>query len=183
MDGAAAWLKSAIPALALAVLVYPGLADSIKTGYADDTFFHLTVSARIGLAVLAGVAATGLLFVSVKKGEYLHRVITQRLFAFQRQRVSHGVALLLDLCATALLFMIGISLAPQLFYTYYQTIFQSLPAQWVIAPVWTLSFWQERIFLEPNDTMADQAIAILFWTLIFVCVISAALRCRKSLDS
>jgi len=82
------------------------------------------------------------------------------------------LSLLADLPATALLFIVGISIAPQIFYTYYLSFFPDLPVQWVLKPMSSVNEWLAHMDTELDQSMAQHATTILFWTLIFSTLLS-----------
>jgi len=119
-----------------------------------------------GLTLIALVASAALLFLSISKSCFLQQYIAPKLFKNSSKRQRMLWSLLADLPATGLLFIVGISIAPQIFYTYYLSLFPDLPLQWVLKPMSSVNEWLEHLQTKPDQSMAQHATTILFWTLI-----------------
>lgn len=159
---------------ALGVLIAaPGLRAAIEAGYPKDSLFTLA-PAQQAIVVFIALALS---WAACWSGERIAArfapngpaPITRRLVRFA------GAA------ATALaLYAAAYVVSPQLFYTYYRTIFAGLPAQWVIDPPRQLARLGEAALLPPADSIADHGAGVLFWTLWALvaagCVVSSRRR-------
>ena len=111
---------------ALIVLAWhSSLWGRIAQGYAEDTLYNLTVTGRFGLLALTVFLVLMLLSLSQLKSRWLQQV--------PRSWTGALVTLLtLDLFLTFLLFVVALTVVPQLYYSYYLLLFDNLSPQWVI---------------------------------------------------
>ncbi len=124
-----------VAAWCLSVIVQPRVVGFfVNDFYRSDTFFQLSVQARVGLVVLCvvGIGIALLLVWSISAN-------TARIaFTFARQRQSLKVwapvsILFFSNIALVLLCLVVLaSITPQILYTYYQTVFSDLPQQWLM---------------------------------------------------
>ena len=114
--------------------------------YGSDTFFHLTQSGQIGLAILSGLLG----------------IATLWLFNKTSSRFSVLVKVLL-----AVVFLWGFTwLSPQVYYVYYWMIFDALPFQNVIQHPPSLAEISELATFTDNSNLSNHSKGILFWLMI-----------------
>ena len=88
---------------------------------AGDSFYTLSLIKRTGLTVLTILLLLVLQALSDFKSRYL----------ISHLRLTQIVGVPLDLLLTLFLFVVWFSLAPQIYYFYYQQIIPGLPQQWI----------------------------------------------------
>lgn len=141
-------------AAALAVVITAAPLHRGAGGHGDDSLFSLSarsVAVVLAISVALGFAALSL---SLAKTRWL------------QSRWPPAAALALDLAATPALFWAGYALAPQLYYSFYQTIFERLPRQWVTRNFWDLSPLRLAASLPETADLATQGAGVAFWTVI-----------------
>lgn len=153
---------------ALAVAIQPGLWVAMSRRYPGDSLFTLNVWEIIGLTILSSSMALLLLIFVLWKSRTLHRVV-------KTQGVEWPLTsrwLFLDITTTIVICLIALWLAPQIHYTYYQMIIDSLPMQWVVGG--GLDFHQllRLAILRTDGSIAEHATGIVIW----VCVLSSVLN-------
>jgi hypothetical protein len=99
-----------------------GLTATIHHG-SGDSFHTLSSPGRSGLALLTIAMVFTLLWLSDLKSRLL----------IAKTRLPPIPGLIIDLAATLVIFLIWYSLAPQIYYLYYQSIIPGLPNQWVVS--------------------------------------------------
>jgi hypothetical protein len=123
--------------------------------YGGDSFFTLGGAERVGLLVLSVVLSVGILLIA-------WRLMRARSFA-----VRLGIA--------TLLFGLFVWLSPQIYYAYYQLIFDGLPVQWVIGWPPFSDILKTARFAGPSNLSAHGQGA-LFWVLIILALAARGLR-------
>lgn len=102
--------------------------------YPNDTFFQLSVPARMGLVVLCvaviGMALLGILWGAFKASGLFRTFDTQHPHRAPRWVTLCGFVA--NLAIVLVLLVLLSSLSPQILYSYYQFVFSDLPQQWVI---------------------------------------------------
>lgn len=121
--------------------------------YDQDTFFELTMFAQAGLATLS--VLLGLFFI------YLASLIFK---AIPRLGWSAGLALRLGIAVTLLWLFLWLS--PQVYYLYYQAIFDYLPWQIVIMMPPSITEIGQVLFFQGKNSLAEHSKAILGWAMI-----------------
>jgi len=114
--------------------------------YRQDSFFDLTTWGQIGLACLSITLALVVFFAA--------------------RRILKNQSVWIRVVGALVLFWLFIWVSPQIYYTYYLTIFPDLPLQWVIWPPEspTVAF-QYLLFQGPHNLSAHSQ-GILGWSLI-----------------
>ncbi|MGF1475944.1 MAG: hypothetical protein ACFB6S_10325 [Geminicoccaceae bacterium] len=113
--------------------------------YAQDSFHTLTLTGQIGLSVLSSVLAAATLALAW--------------YAMKRRRLPLRLAIALGV------FFSFVWLSPQIYYTYYLTLFEGLPWQNVIkTPPGPLHLFYLLTFQE-RPTLSAHSKAILGWLL------------------
>ena len=116
--------------------------------YGDDSFYTLNLIARLGL--LAVSAALTLMLVLIA------------CVCMRRQRGPVRVAI------ATLLFSIFVWVSPQIYYEYYQLIFNGLPRQWVIVSLPAFNDLLGLITFMGPQTLSAHTLGALFWILIWL---------------
>ena len=149
---------------ALIVLVWhPNVWSRISQGYSGDTIFTLSLPGALGLVVLTSLLVFLLIGVSRFKSSWLQRVY--------RTRSANGVAMLsLDLLLTLLLFVVGVTIVPQVHYSYYHLLFE-LPQQWIIKPLSIADIWH-ILSVPKGASLATHVTGLCGWWLLMLVVLS-----------
>jgi len=117
---------------ALTVVAHFGFWPHLPTIIASDTIWHLRPIERFILVAIVFVLAALLSIACMLKTLSInHR------YSWWHANNKFRVIFLgaLDFTVSVLLFWIGVSFAPQLFYLFYTYIFNYLPVQWVAYPI------------------------------------------------
>ncbi len=119
--------------------------------YADDTFFQLSLTGRIGLLLISGGLGALTLWAC--------HVLTRRVRWPLRLLGALGV------------FVVFEWLAPQIHYLWYRAVIDGLPLQWVIGP-WpdTGAAWRV-LFLQEAPGLSAHARALLGWACVAVALV------------
>ncbi|SEW37727.1 hypothetical protein SAMN04488515_2388 [Cognatiyoonia koreensis] len=120
------WLLCHLVVVAASPVVWTGVAD----GYVGDSFWTLSDVGQIGVIA---ICLSGLLTVATVNAWKTLAILRM---SHHRWRIS---VWLLDVVLGLGVFAIAYVLSPQVFYSFYQQLFPSLPDQWVIdsAANWT----------------------------------------------
>ena len=114
--------------------------------YQDDSFFTLGIVEAAGLLAVTGALALGILAMA--------------------RRLYRGAGLGRRLVAAAGLFWAFLWLSPQVYYAYYQLIFDGLPVQIVIGwPPGAETVLRRLVFAGPA-TLAAHGQGVLGWVLV-----------------
>ncbi|MEO0328574.1 MAG: hypothetical protein AAF217_08245 [Pseudomonadota bacterium] len=114
--------------------------------YNSDTFFHLTIAGRFGLAILSICLSIVLLFIFMK--------------------ISSRFPLAVKIGIAIVLFWLFVWLSPQVYYAYYWFLFDNLPVQSVIQfPPGPKELLQLMTFSN-NQNLSDHSKGLLFWVMI-----------------
>ena len=136
---------------------HPNLWVSIHNGYADDSFYTLTPMAAWGLVAVSTTLAIVLMAIT--------RLKTLLLQSFAQ--TSHRLTFFsVDQFANGIIYWISISLIPQLYYFYYQRVFENLPDQWVVDGVMSASTTARLLLVSTDGSLADHFSATLLWVLL-----------------
>lgn len=127
------------------VVLSPGTADYVEM-YDSDSFFTLTLAARIGL-------------VAVSTGFALFSLYVTRVLTINRNAVAR-------LAIWVLLFVGFVWVSPQGYYTYYRLIFDSLPTQWVIGQPPGANELLNLLFFRARPTLSGHSVGILGWGML-----------------
>ena len=149
---------------ALIVLVWhPNVWSRISQGYPGDSIFTLSLPGAVGLIILTSLLVLLLVGVSRFKSTWLQRVY--------QTRSANGIAMLsLDLLLTTLLFVVGVTIVPQLHYSYYHLLFE-LPHQWIIKPLSVADVWH-ILRVPEGGNLATHATGLCGWWLLVLVVLS-----------
>lgn len=110
--------------------------------YAEDSFF-----------TLSGFGQAGLLLVTLVLG-----VLT----IWGVSSLLRGKKIWLKLLGSVISFVAFVWLSPQIYYAYYQLIFDDLPAQWVIGAPSVAEAVSYALFVGPM-TLSAHGQGVLFW--------------------
>lgn len=157
------WLAFLIVTLTSAFLnlaLHSEVRSSIRLKYPDDSFYTLSTPEAIGLAL---ITTTLLLIILIASWFTAHSFIRKSKSSTAFTKVC---LLLLNLLITVVVYQLCLSIAPQLFYTYYQFIFTDLPVQWVVKPI-TLERLLDRISLTSGASIAQHLAGFTVWVLVF----------------
>ena len=153
-----------IGAALLVLAWHSNVWSRLSQGYPDDTIFNLSLSGRVGLIVLTGALVILLAGLSRYKSRWLQRAVGSSLG-------SRATMPALDLLLTIVLFVIGLTLIPQLHYMYFTLLLDNLVQQWVIKPISLAKVW--HIMLVPREaSLALHAEALSGWWLLMLVVLS-----------
>ena len=146
----------------IALAWHPNVWARLSQGYPGDSIFTLSLPGAVGLIVLTSLLVLLLIGVSRLKSTWLQQIY--------RTRSVNGMAMLsLDLLLTTLLFVLGITMVPQLHYSYYHLLFE-LPHQWVIKPLSIADVW--HILRVPTGaSLATHATGLCGWWLLMLVVL------------
>jgi len=114
-------------AVLLSLVWNPGVAVRLLVGYEGDSFLTLTAFGRSGLSVMSTLMILLLMFAVAHKSSLFAGWLMNRSAA----RWHYCLAGFIDLVFTAGVFWLALSLVPQIYYAFYQQIFDYLPTQWV----------------------------------------------------
>ena len=122
--------------------------------YGEDSFFTLSGGERLGLMVLSALLAGLFIWVTCK--------------------VAAGRHVLLRLLAAFVAFAVFVWLSPQVYYGYYQILFEGLPWQVVIRTPDPASVVRQLLFLEGHN-LSYHSRAVLGWVMIAVALLQPRL--------
>jgi hypothetical protein len=123
--------------------------------YDQDTFFQLSKLGQAGLALLS----LGLAFL----------IICLTLAAFRKiSRLFPSIDLAVRLFVVMGVFWLFLWLSPQIYYTYYQSLFDNLPWQIVISTPPTARDLSRILLLQNTNSLAEHSKAVLGWLLILL---------------
>lgn len=121
--------------------------------YAEDTFFNLTMTGRIGLAALSLVFALVVLMAAAR---------AFALVRFDNRTLRIGARLAMALA----LFWAFEWLSPQIYYLYYLTIFDGLPWQIVVQAPPGVDELARLLGFADKAALSHHARGLLAWALI-----------------
>ena len=113
--------------------------------YQNDSFFSLSGPGQVGLAALS--------------------IVMTVLVLLGAARLMRGRGVALRLGIAVVVFALFVWLSPQVYYTYYQQIFDDLPVQWVIGWPPLKSAFAFASFTGPSN-MSAHGQGALFWLLV-----------------
>ncbi|MBO6815404.1 MAG: hypothetical protein JJ891_11120 [Rhizobiaceae bacterium] len=111
--------------------------------YAEDSFFHLSVAGRAGLALLSAGLAT----------------VTVILFL----KVSNRFGLAVKVFTALVFTWLFMWLSPQVYYLYYRILFSDLPLQTVIGQPPDIESLLRMVSFTANQNLSDHSKGLLFW--------------------
>lgn len=124
--------------------------------YAEDSLFTLSAAGQAGVLAITMGLSLGLLWAVY--------------------RLTRGRPVAVRLVVPILLFVLFVSLSPQVYYLYYRRIFEGLPQQWVTRwpdPGGLLAL----VAFQAKASLSDHGKGLLFWAMI--CVSLAPLARRR----
>ena len=154
-----------VTAAALLVLTWhPNVWVRFTQGYPGDSIFTLSLFGRVGLIALTVLLVLLLITLSQLKSRWLQHA--------PRTWSGSGVTMMVfDVMLTTLLFIMALTLVPQLYYSYYQLLFEGLPQQWIVKPLPLASIWHS-VRVPREASMALHTIGLCGWWLLIVVVLS-----------
>ena len=144
----------------LNLALHSNVRSSIRIKYPNDSFYTLTTPEAIGLAL---ITTTLLLLILIASWFATSFLIKKYARSTAVLKIS---VLLFNLLLTVAVYQLCLSIAPQLFYTYYQFIFTDLPVQWVVKPI-TLERLIDRVSLTSGASIAQHLAGFTLWVLLF----------------
>ncbi len=121
---------------------------------AHDSFFTLTPLGQAGLVLLSAVLLAACFWLLAAK--------TGWLLNCWRGRWPQLALLAVDIALGWLLYLALHQLSPQLYYSYYLTLFEGLPLQWVVDDI-DREKLAAVVTIGPKARLADLLAAIGFW--------------------
>jgi len=134
--------------------------------YDQDTFFHLSMIARTGLALLSLGLAMLMIWLTI-------RMFKKNLL----ENASLDITLRLVFSVT--LFWLFLWLSPQVYYLYYQVVIDDLPWQNVISTPTSLNDLIAVLFLQNPPSFSHHSKAALGWLIILIPLIKT-MRSRST---
>lgn len=128
--------------------------------YAQDTFFHLSLLGRTGLA-----------FLSLLLG-----IITIWIFL----KISSRFARPVKVCLAVVFLSVFIWLSPQIYYFYYLMIFEDLPTQIIIQWPPSISEIYRVITFSGNANLSEHSKGALFWIMIIISLTKPSIKSHSS---
>jgi len=127
-----------------------------------DTLWHLSPVVRVMLVALCTCAVVATALCCLVKSV----IVKRRFYKAATFDTIRWVGLfVVDLTATFALLWGAISIAPQLFYMLYVTVFPELSSQWVAKPV-DLGTLLKFLKLSPAESMATLIAGFMMWTIL-----------------
>lgn len=122
--------------------------------YESDTFFHLSMTGRIGLVLLSSLMGLATLW--------------------SAWRLSRGTRFVIRLLIGLGAFAVFDWLAPQAHYLWYRQVIEGLPLQWVIAPWPDIAASVDVLAFQAGASLSAHTRAALGW----LCILAAYLSRR-----
>lgn len=150
-------------------MLHTSVRRSILSLYPGDSFYTLTTPAAAGLLILSASLISLLMFASWRSTEFWVARCPRR------SAIGIPTFFCLDIGITLLLYAALLMLVPQIYYVYYQIVFENLPVQWVAK---SLSFetFVKLVQLEPGASMSDHLAGFTAWMLLFNMLIHWSLK-------
>ena len=120
--------------------------------YAEDSFFTLSMAGRIGLVFLSTALTAAVFLLTGLALRYARRLPAIK-------RVLAGVGVVTGL------FWVFVWLSPQVYYLYYQVIFDGLPWQIVVGKPPGLGGLIDLLTFTAGETLSDHSKGVLGWVL------------------
>ena len=138
-------------------LASASVQSAILIGYPTDSFWTLDSFGRSGVIAISSI---GILAI------FLALAWKTRLTLGVKLQISGTAWLVFDIAIGWLIFGIIHTVSPQVFYTFYQFIFASLPNQWVIDTLLDADKLQSIAALSPTGTLADHLAGVALWAIV-----------------
>ncbi len=149
-------LRAGLISLALAsAVLLPFNFALLGNAPENDSFFTLTPSGRAGLVMLSAVFLAALYWLLAVKTRWLRR----------RWR-GRGALIAVDIVLGWLIYLAAYHLSPQLYYSYYLTLFDTLPAQWVIDAEVDWGALRAIVIPGAKDRLSDLLASAGFWAVL-----------------
>lgn len=134
-----------------------GIWPMIAAGYPDDSYWTLGIAGRAGVLSISlfGVACVFWLF-----------AVKTRIILSVKTQVSGTAWALFDIAIGMLVFGVVLTVSPQVFYTFYQFIFEGLPSQWVIDGLFDTPHLQAIATFQANANLADHIAGVVLWAIV-----------------
>jgi len=145
--------------ITLNLLWHSSIRAGLSENYPGDSFHTLSTSAAAGLIFLSSFLCLFVLLTSwVITAAIIHRI------AHKTKRF--GVAFFIfDIVTTLSIYLVSLIFAPQIYYTYYQSIFQNLPTQSVVRWI-TPESMLEILKLPLGASTSDHLAGVTAWVLV-----------------
>lgn len=166
----ARWIWGGAAYFILAVTTAPSLWRGLALGYEGDSFHTLSVPGRTGLALLSLILAIGLASLAVGKTMLLYRSIESWPLP------GFLTIVVLDGLANLSLFWLFLWLSPQLYYTYYLILFDSLVWQWVVKAPPGPGVVFDVIAMPRSGNLSGHGLGLLGRALLLLSITAPALR-------
>jgi hypothetical protein len=148
------WQQTLSLALSACIVVILALSSVfLSSGYANDSLWTLGWGGRIGVVAISLIGLAGIFTVLAFKSRALGQS-------------SPWVTIPLDIIAGMLIYLLALWLSPQVFYTFYQTIFTDLPVQIVIKSPFDLNRLQQILIPVKDGSLANHLASIGFWAVL-----------------
>ena len=156
------WFSFLVVSLISIVLnfaLHENVRAALRIKYPNDSFYTLSVPEALGLALIT----TTLLLCILMASWFTTLSWTKK--CCDSTTFFKGFFLLLNILFILAVYQVFLSIAPQIFYTYYQFIFTDLPLQWVIKPI-TVELLLDRISLGSDASIAQHLAGFTLWVLM-----------------
>jgi len=172
--------RSLFVGFSLVLLTHFNIWRHLPDTIAADTLWHLSPVGRVLLILIVIVLVCGLSYLCIAKTELLY----QRLRHWHRHKGSRiAILAISDILMTLAIFWLGLSLAPQIFYLLYITLFDYLPLQW-IAKFMGLNEFLALLRIEKTDNLRTLVTSVMLQSLLIsstlIWLYSATVRRARS---
>jgi hypothetical protein len=147
---------SALVCCASVIIAAANLWVPITKGYPNDSFWTLTAAGRIGVL---SISTIGISFI------FACLTWKTRLTLQIKSQASGSVWALFDIAFGLLIFGVVHTVSPQVFYSFYCLIFDTLPNQWVIDKLFDTVRLQAIAGLAPTGNLADHLAGVVLWAI------------------
>lgn len=139
----------AMASLFAVVLNSPGIWIALGLGYEGDSF-----------ATLSFFGKAGVIFISTAGLALIYALIAAKTRRILQDQPTRAVLALLDCIISLAIFGVIYAVSPQVFYTFYQLIFDNLPQQIVLRWSETQELFLNAIALHPTGSLASHLAGI-----------------------
>lgn len=151
-------LRAGLISLGLAsALLVPFNIPLLGNASENDSFFTLDLAGRAGLVLLSAFFLAFLFWLLAVKSRGLHKCFPWRAGAGRYALIAG------DILLGWLIYLVAHHLSPQLYYSYYLTLFDGLQAQWVIDAEIDWEILKNVVLPGSKDRLSDILACAGFW--------------------